>query len=239
MDINKWLKVIGGITATTGGLFTLFVNITQQPYIALLIAVIGGLILSAFIVIVKRYYMATVLGWLLTIVIGLAFFILIPRTGMITVVVLDQGNNPLERENVYLLDVNGLIRFNNNGPAGHYEFRDVPIGHFEVTVGEPPSARSGGKVERRLFSQGNLLVLHLDAPTPTPTITFTPSPTPTLTPIPTLTSMPTLTPPPTLTPTPTPTPLVVADFNSCTNINNLGGEMGAAYDVSNKAVVEY
>jgi hypothetical protein len=29
--------------------------------------------------------------------------------------------------------------------------------------------------------------------------------------------------------TPTPTPLVIADFDSCDNINNLGGEMGAAY----------
>lgn len=58
--------------------------------------------------------------------------------------------------------------------------------------------------------------------TPSPTVTDTPVPTPTDTPI----FMPTLT----STPIPTPISRLVADFNSCTGTNNLGGAMGAAYN---------
>lgn len=77
-------------------------------------------------------------------------------------------------------------------------------------------------------------------PSPTPTATPTPSPTPTRTPTPSSTPTATLTPSPTPTATPTssptptftPTPLTltIADFDRCNNLNNLGGEMGAAYD---------
>ncbi len=74
------------------------------------------------------------------------------------------------------------------------------------------------------------------SPTATPTHTPTPTSTPTWTPTPTDTATPTPTPTPTdtTTPTPTPTPtprtLTIADFDRCNNVNNLGGEMGAAYD---------
>lgn len=105
---QKKLTVIGLIIATSGGLFALVANITQQPYIALISTVIVVIGLSAYFVFQMIYILQIGIGWLLTIAIGLAIFILIPSTGMITVVVLDRENNPLERENVYLLDLCSL-----------------------------------------------------------------------------------------------------------------------------------
>lgn len=72
-----------------------------------------------------------------------------------------------------------------------------------------------------------------DAPIPTHTATSTP----TLAPTDTATSTPTLTPTETLTPTPAPA-LLVADFCSG-RINNLGGEMGAAYEGNNSLSDRY
>lgn len=67
-------------------------------------------------------------------------------------------------------------------------------------------------------------------------------PTPTPTPSPTSTSTPTETLSPTATPTPTQTPpgvLMVADFNTCDNTNNLNGKMGGAYpDPNNPELME-
>lgn len=79
-------------------------------------------------------------------------------------------------------------------------------------------------------------------PTSTETITLTPLPpdtpmsTPSLTPSLTATETPSLTPtdPPTPTNTYTPIPpKVIANFDSCSGINNLGGAMGAAFVDSN------
>lgn len=78
----------------------------------------------------------------------------------------------------------------------------------------------------------------VSTPTPTPTPAPTSTATPTITPTPTPTTTPTPSPTPTATPTSSPTPtftlapltLTIADFDRCSNLNNLGGEMGAAYD---------
>ena len=53
-------------------------------------------------------------------------------------------------------------------------------------------------------------------------IAFVSTPTPTPTPTPTTTPTPSL--------TPTPRSLTIANFDRCNNLNNLGGEMGTAYD---------
>lgn len=88
-------------------------------------------------------------------------------------------------------------------------------------------------------------------PTPTPTETFTPTPAITSTPTPTETSTPTPTEPltptpsdgfpptPANTPTPAPTPLVIADFDTCNNLNNRGGTMGAAYSGNDRLTESY
>jgi len=88
-------------------------------------------------------------------------------------------------------------------------------------------------------------IAQVQHPTPTPTCTPMPTPTPTETPAPTFTPTPTETPSPTpkptATPTPTPRAMTIADFDSCTGINNLGGGMGAAYDpnTANRLDVTY
>lgn len=66
-----------------------------------------------------------------------------------------------------------------------------------------------------------------ESPGLAPSSTVTPEPTSSLTP--TNSPAPSQTPTETVTPSPTPVPLIAADFDRCDNINNLGGEMGAAF----------
>lgn len=69
------------------------------------------------------------------------------------------------------------------------------------------------------------------APTPLPTATFTATPSPS----------PEVMTPTTAAPLPTPTPVVVivANFNTCDKFNNLGGEMGSAYNPPNQITETY
>lgn len=94
-------------------------------------------------------------------------------------------------------------------------------------VPEPGSLNPLARSRSVEFTVGAIIT---PTPTPTPSPTATPTHTPTPTSTPTLTPAPTDTTTPTPTPTPTPRTLTIADFDRCNNVNNLGGEMGAAYD---------
>lgn len=88
---------------------------------------------------------------------------------------------------------------------GEFNFKDVPLGHFVITI---PNAREGnrnhtGNAERFVRNDMSIPLLPTFTSTPTPTDTATPSPTftPTFTSTPTNTNTPT----PTFTSTPMPT----------------------------------
>jgi len=114
---------------------------------------------------------------------------------------------------------------------------------FELVAAVAPPGRDGlyqpiadpQALDPRACSRSvEFSIASVSTPTLTPTPTATPIPS--LTPTPTGTPTPSPTPTPTSTPTPSPTPtpraLTIANFDRCNNLNNLGGEMGAAYDLN-------
>jgi Carboxypeptidase regulatory-like domain/Carbohydrate binding domain (family 11) len=205
-DLQDWIKVLGGILAVIAGLFGVVQLVTQQPGVALLIAVIGALLLSAYFI-KQRHIIETAIAWLAAIVIGLAIYVLVPRAGTVTGIVFDASDNPLLNELVILKQENGEERRARTDTNGRYEFKDVPVGHFDISVGD---IRNGGEI-KSLLSPRLDIDLHLIAPVASLQLTDTPSPTFTNTPEPTETH----TPQPEDTPTPQPTITVTLSPPPC------------------------
>jgi len=150
--------------------------------------------------------------------------------------ILDTAKNPIRREKVILVDVNGVTRETYTDDAGHYQFKDVPNDAYVVKVRDAEvGGKAGGILVRPLTTN-----LTLPQPTPTPTSTATPTNTPPPTNTPT--STPTLTPTPTPTLTPTPRSIVDTenptgwtakfDNRSSNRMSLVSGRTGKAVEVS-------
>jgi len=218
-------KAVGAIVALPLALFALANSIVAQPVIALVVALITAILASAWVVWSDWTGITEVIvAWLALLVVVLAGFVIWPRTMTVEGTVLDTAGDPVSREKVVLVDVDGVRRETSTDAEGHYKFKRVPCDPYRVGVrGHEVGGGAGGILVR---------VMRTDLTVPTPKTT--PTNTPTLTPTPTITptNTPTLTPTPTATSTNTPTPTPTPTPNAVVVVNvNLRSGPGTVYDI--------
>jgi hypothetical protein len=214
-------KAVGAIVALPLALFAFASKIVAQPVIALVVALITALLISAWVV--RSDWTGIpemIIAWLTLIVVVLVVFVIWPKTMAVEGIIRDTAGNPVGDEEVVLFDFSGRRYETKTNAEGHYQFIDVPTGKYKVQVNSTEvEGGTEGFLVRKV--QQNITVSDLIAASPTPTPTallmLTSTPTPTATPTNTPTPTPTPIATPTNTPTPTPTPVpdavIVAPVN--------------------------
>jgi hypothetical protein len=205
---NSWMdvvKTLGGIIALPLALFAIINQIINNFSVAFTAGLILAIAASFLFVKKKTVELVwVVVAWLSLIVIGMAVFLIWPKTITVEGIVRDTAGDPVIRERVVLTDYKGASYETHTDGTGYYQFKDIPNDAYAISVRE---SEIGGKPSG-FFTQDQSLNFTLPKLTPTPTSTLIPTLTPT--------SIPTVTPAFTPAFTPTPAPLRIVDTGTRT-----------------------
>ena len=199
VDVARAIGAIFGVPLT---LFAIISSLINQPFIALVVALVTAILVSIWVVYTRwTGFLEVAVAGLALIVVVLAGFVIWPRTMTVEGTILDTAGISVSHEKVVLIDVDGVHRETSTDSEGHYQFKRVPCGPYRVRVrGHEVGGGAAGILPIRVVYTN----LAIPEPTPKPAPTHTSTNTPTLTYTPTATSTVALT----YTPAPTPFPVI-------------------------------